>query len=154
MTLILVLNLHGTINSSEPVRRGLEELKVSKRFTASVVTEDASTLGLLKLCKGRVAWSQIDADLLTALLKKRGMVTSTKALDAGSLKKMGYKDHGELAAKMLKDGMRLSAVEGLRPYFRLAPPKGGFKLSMRRAASEHGVLGSNPKLGDLVRRMM
>jgi len=152
--LLLVLNLHGAINSSGPVRKALEELKVVKRFSASVVPEDPSTLGMLKLCKDRIAWTPIDADLLATLLKKRGMISTAKALDSASLKKMGYRDHEELAAKMIKEEMRLSAVEGLRPFFRLAPPKGGFKRSMRRQSSEKGLLGSNPKLSELVGRML
>lgn len=154
MALLLVLNLHGAINSSGPVRKALEELKVVKRFSASVVPGDPSTLGMLKLCKDRIAWAPIDADLLATLLKKRGMISTTKALDSASLKKMGYRDHEELATKMIKEEMRLSAVEGLRPFFRLAPPRGGFKRSMRRASSEKGLLGSNPKLSELVGRML
>ena len=119
-----------------------------------MVPGDPSTVGTLKLCKDHVAWAPIDVDLLATLLKKRGMLSATKALDSASLKKMGYKDHEELAAKMIKGEMRLSAVEGLRPFFRLAPPKGGFKRSMRRQSSEKGLLGNNPQLGELVRRMV
>ena len=154
MVLLLVLNLHGAINSSGPVRKALEELKVVRRFSASVVPGDSSTLGTLKLCKDHVAWTPIDTDLLAALLKKRGMVSTTKVLDSAVLKKMGYRDHEDLAAKMVEKEMRLSAVKGLRPFFRLAPPRGGFKRSMRRASSEQGLLGSNPKLSELVRRML
>ena len=154
MALLLVLNLHGAINSSAQVRKALEELKVVRRFSASVVPEDPSTLGTLKLCKDRVAWAPIEADLLATLLKKRGMISATKSLDSVSLKKMGYKDHEELAAKMVEQEIRLSAVQGLRPFFRLAPPKGGFRRSMRRGSTEKGMLGSNPRLSELVGRML
>jgi len=154
LTLLLVLNLHGVINSPGPVRRALEELKVARRFSASVVPGDPSTLGTLKLCKDHVAWAPIDADLLATLLKKRGMVSATKALDSALLKRMGYRDYEDLAAKMVKEEIRLSAVEGLRPFFRLAPARGGFKRSMRKQSSEKGLLGSNPQLSELVRRMI
>ncbi len=154
MALLLVLNLHGSINSSGPVRKTLEELKVVRRFSASLVSDDPSTLGALRLCKDYLAWAPVEAGLLTTLLKKRGMVSTTKELDAASLKKMGYKKYEDLAEKMLKEQIRLSAVEGLRPFFRLGPPKGGFKVSMRRQFTERGLLGSNPKLAELVRRMV
>ncbi|QQG49366.1 MAG: hypothetical protein HY247_03410 [archaeon] len=154
MALLLVLNLHGAINSPGPVRKALEELKVARRFSASVVTDDPNTVGMLKLCKDFVAWSDLDADFLASLLKKRGMVTETKELDAASLKELGFKSHEEMAGRMLKEGLRLTAVGGIRPYFRLAPPKGGFRRSMRRQASENGILGKNPKLEEIVRRMM
>jgi large subunit ribosomal protein L30 len=153
MSLLLVLNIHGKINSSVPVREALEELKVEKKFSATVVTDDAPTMGMLKRCKDYVAWAPVDLELLTTLLQKRGMVSTTLRLDADSLKTLGFKSHAELAEKMLKDKVRLSDVRGLRPFFRLSPPKGGFKRSLRRQYSEKGMLGSNPKLAELVGRM-
>jgi len=154
MGLILVVNLHGKINSSAPVRKALTELWVARKFSASVVGDDAPTVGMLRRCKDYVAWCAADEALLGDLLKKRGMVSATKALDQAALKGLGYKDHEALAAKMVKDGVRLSAINGVLPYFRLAPPKGGFKVSMRRQFTEKGLLGKNPKLEEIVRRMI
>ena len=154
MGLLLVVNLHGQINSSSPVRKALNELWVAKKFSASVVTDDAPTVGMLRLCKDYVAWCPVEEGLLTDLLKKRGMVSGTRALDQGTLKELGYKKHEDLAKKMVKEQLRLSAVAGVLPYFRLAPPKGGFKMSLRRQATERGVLGNNPKLDSVVRRMI
>lgn len=154
MGLVLVVNLHGSINSPAPIRKALRELWVAKKFSASVVTDDLPTLGMLRLCKDYIAWSPVDQGLLVELLTKRGMVTSEKALDGDSLKALGFRAHEDLAAKMVKEGVRLSAVVGVLPFFRLAPPKGGFKLSLRRQSTEGGLLGSNPKLEGIVRRML
>ena len=146
--------MHGAINSSAPVRKALGELWVAKKFSASVVADNAQTVGMLKLCKDYLAWSPVDEGLLTDLLKKRGMVSSTKALDQDALGRLGYKTHEELAARMVKEQLRLSAIEGVLPFFRLAPPKGGFRRSLRRQYTEKGSLGSNPKLEEIVRRMV
>jgi len=154
MGLLLVVNLHGQINSSTPVRKALNELWVAKKFSASVVTDDSPTVGMLKLCKDYVAWCPIDEGLLADLLKKRGMTSGTRSLDAATLKELGCKKHEDLAARMVKDQVRLSALNGVLPYFRLAPPKGGFKMSLRRQATERGLLGSNPMLDAIVRRMI
>ena len=154
MGLLLVVNLHGAINSSAPVRKAMKELWVARRFSATVVTDDAPTVGMLRLCKDYVAWAPVDEGLLGDLLKKRGRVSATKALDQAALERLGLKTHGELAAKMMKEQVRLSAVAGVLPYLRLAPPKGGFDLSMRRQSTEGGVLGNNPKLDGIVRRMI
>lgn len=154
MGLILVVNVHGSINSSAPVRKALNELWVVRKFSASVVTDDPPTVGMLRLCKDYVAWTPVDEGLLGELLKKRGMVSSARPLDQGALKSLGVKGPEELAAKMVKDQLRLSAVPGVLPFFRLAPPKGGFKRSMRRQFTEKGILGRNPKLGEIVGRML
>jgi large subunit ribosomal protein L30 len=154
MGLLLVVNLHGSINSSAPVRKALNELWVARKFSASVVTDDGPTVGMLRLCKDYVAWCPADEGLLSDLLKKRGMVSSSRDLDQVALKALGFKNHEDLASKMVKDQVRLSAVKGVLPYFRLAPPKGGFNVSMRRQSTERGVLGNNPKLEGIVRRMI
>ena len=154
MGLILVVNLHGSINSSAPVRKALNELWVARRFSASVVGDDAPTYGMLRRCKDFVTWSPVEEVLLSDLLSKRGRVSAAKPLDQDALKQLGYKSYKDLAAKMVKDQSRLSAVQGVLPYFRLAPPKGGFRRSMRKQTTEKGLLGVNPKLEEIVRRMM
>ena len=154
MALILVVNLHGAINSSSAVREALGQLRVIRKFSASVVTDDDTTVGMLSLCKDFFSWSAVDVKLLGELLEKKGMASSTRPLDAAALKKMGFKNHEDLAQKMVKDRLRMSAVEGLVPFFRLPPPKGGFKHSLRRQFTEKGTLGANPNLEGIVRRML
>jgi large subunit ribosomal protein L30 len=154
MSLLLVLNLRGKIDSTAPVRKALAELKVERRFTATVVRDDGPTRGMLRSCKDYVAWSPIDSKLLSILLKARGMVSESRRLNQDALESLGFKKYEELADKIVKDGERLSAYEGIRPFFRLSPPKGGYKLSSRRQASEKGILGSNPRLAELVGRMV
>ena len=132
----------------------MTELKVIRKFSASVVTDDVTTVGMLKLCKGYIAWAQADPELIALLLKKRGMVSESRNLDAASVKALGYKDHEDMAEKMFKAGVRLSAVAGIRPFFRLAPPRGGFRSSTRRQFPERGTLGANPNLPEIVRRMV
>ena len=154
MGLILVVNLHGQINSSAPVRKALNELWVARKFAASVVTDDAQTVGMLRLCKDYVAWCPAEAGLLGDLIAKRGMVSATRSLDQAALKELGLKSPQDLAAKMLKEKLRLSAVQGVLPYFRLSPPKGGFRRSLRRQYTEKGLLGNNPKLEEIVKRMI
>ena len=154
MALLLVLNLRGKIDSTDAVRQALAELKAERKFTATVVADDAPTVGMLKACKDYVAWAPLDSKLLANLLKARGMVSESKKLDQDALKALGFKKYEDYADKIMKDGVRLSAQKGIRPFFRLSPPRGGYRLSSRRQASEKGILGNNPKLAELVGRMV
>lgn len=154
MTSLIVVNLHGLINTPSGTRKTLIELGIGKRFAATVVSDDESTKGALHLCKEYVAWTPIDAELLTTLLKVRGKVSNAKPLGADELKALGVKDHSELASKMIKEGWRLSSLKGVKPFFGLSPPRGGFKRSSRRQFGQGGILGENPKLGDIVKRML
>jgi large subunit ribosomal protein L30 len=154
MASLLVVNLHGLINTTGSVRSALVELGIGKRFSATVLPDDQVTRGTLKHCKDHVAWAPVDAELLAALLKAKGRVSNAKPLDEKALKELGFKDHAELAAKITKEGVRLASITGVKPFMGLAPPKGGFKRSSRRPFNQGGILGENPKLPELVRRML
>ena len=152
---LLVVNLHGLINVPSGTRATLIQLGIGKRFAAAVVGDDPVSKGSVHLCKDYVAWAPIDAELLTALLQARGRVSNTKVLDDEQLKALGFKTHADLAQAIIKGEVtdRLSS-KGLKPYFGLSPPRGGFKRSSRRQFREGGILGDNPKLADIVRRMI
>ena len=152
---LLVVNLHGLINVPRGTRETLIQLGIGKRFAAAVVGDDPVSKGSVHLCKDYVAWAPIDADLLAEMLKSRGKVSNSKVLDDEALKAMGFKTHADLAQAIIKGETtdRLSS-KGLKPFFGLSPPKGGFKRSSRRQFREGGILGDNPQLAEIVRRML
>lgn len=154
MTSLLVVNLHGLINTPAAARQTLIELGIGRRFAATIVRDDPPTKGALKLCKEYVAWCPVDEGLLGSLLKTRGRVSTAKPIDATTLKALGVNTPEELASTMLEKGWTLSALSGVKPFFGLSPPRGGFKRSTRRQFGQGGVLGENPKLPDIVRRML
>jgi large subunit ribosomal protein L30 len=153
---LLVVNLHGLINVPGGTRATLIQLGIGKRFAATVVGDDPVSKGSVHLCKDYVAWAPIEAELLTALLQSRGRVSNSKTLDDEALKAMGFKTYAELADAIIKGEVtdRLSSLKGLKPFFGLSPPKGGFKRSSRRQFREGGILGDNPQLEGIVRRMI
>jgi large subunit ribosomal protein L30 len=148
----LVVNLHGQINVPRATRETLVQLGLGKRFSATVVGDDPVSKGAVHLCKDYVAWAPIDAGLLEAILKARGRLSNTRTLDEEALKDMGYKTYADLAQAMIKG--ETSGSKELKPFFGLSPPRGGFKRSSRRQFREGGILGENPKLGEIVRRML
>jgi len=154
MAKILVVNLHGMIGVPRATKEALAEMGVGRRFAATVVGDDPVDRGALALCKDYVAWAPVDSALLAELLKSRGRVSNAKALDEKALKGLGVKTHAELADKIIKGDSRLSSVKGLKPFFGLSPPRGGFKRSSRRQFGEGGILGENPQLPEIVRRML
>jgi large subunit ribosomal protein L30 len=153
---LLVVNLHGQINVPHATRETLVQLGLGKRFSAVVVGDDPVSKGSVRLCKDYVAWSAIDEDLLTAILKSKGKVSNSRPLDDEALKAMGFKTYAELAKAIMsgKETDTLSSVKGMKPFFGLSPPKGGFKRSSRRQFKQGGILGENPRLPDIVRRMI
>ena len=153
---LLVVNLHGQINVPRAARETLVQLGLGLRFSATVVSDDPVSKGSVKRCKDYVAWSPIDAELLAEILRSKGRVSNSKVLDDGALKAMGFKTHTELAKAIINgdDSGLMSSVKGMKPFFGLSPPRGGFKRSSRRQYREGGILGENPQLPSIVRRMI
>jgi len=154
MAKLLVVNLHGMINVPGRTRTALEGLGITKKFSATVVSDDESTVGALKRCKDYIAWSEVDEATLLSLLKQKARISQRKRLDEGSLRSIGFEDYESLASKIIAGGGRLSSVKGMLPYFNLNPPKGGFKRSTRRQFREGGTLGFNTELLGIVGRMV
>jgi large subunit ribosomal protein L30 len=48
----------------------------------------------------------------------------------------------------------LSKISGIKPWFALNPPKGGFRRTSKRSYSQAGILGENKELLSIVKRMM
>lgn len=153
---ILVVNLHGLINVPRATRETLIQLGIGRKFAAAVVGDDPVSKGEVHRCKDYVAWAPLDSELLTALLQTRGRVSNQRSLDGEALKAMGYKTHADLAQAIIdvETTDTLSSVKGLKPFFGLSPPKGGFRRSSRRQFRQGGILGDNPQLPEIVRRML
>lgn len=153
---LLVVNLHGQINVPQGTRDTLVQLGLGRRFSAVVVGDDPVSKGTVQRCKDYVAWAPVDEALLTEMLKARGRVSNAKSLDEGALKAMGFKSHADLAKAIMesKTTATLFSVKGLKPFFGLSPPRGGFKRSSRRQFKQGGILGENPLLPQIVRRMI
>jgi len=150
---LLVVNLRGLVNTRAPVRTTLEQLKVGRRFNATIVPDDNVYRGMLNLAKEHVAWCRLDAEIAEKLLKSRSeKSTGTRVSEA----ELG-KDHSSFAAiaKGLENGsLKLNSIEEIRPFFRLSPPRGGFKRSIRRQYRDGGILGPNEDLSKIVEKML
>ncbi|MCS7116471.1 MAG: 50S ribosomal protein L30 [Nitrososphaerales archaeon] len=151
---ILVVRIKGTINIPHPIERTLRELNLCKRFSATIVPDTPSYMGMLKKVKDYVAWCSIEPSFIETILMKRGKIEGDRPLSDEFVKKIGYESIGDLAKAIAEGKARLNKLDGIKPFFSLAPPRGGFKRSTKYAYTQGGVLGSNPELPNLVERML
>lgn len=149
----LVVRIKGTVNIPSWAKTTLDGLNLDKRFRATLVPETAESLGMLKKVKDIVAWSKADAAMVKELLEKRGRKTGYKPLTKADLPKE-YKSIDDLAAAIADNKVAMSKVEGIKPWFALSPPKGGFKRKTKRQYTQEGVLGDDKELAGIVKRML
>jgi large subunit ribosomal protein L30 len=149
----LVVRMRGTVNVPYWADTTLLSLNLAKKFRATIVPENNEYLGMLNRIRQLVAWCRVDNDTVKDLLNKKGKKTASQSLTASELSKE-YSDLDKLASDIANDSVIFSKLKGIKPWFALNPPRGGFKKSIKKQTNQNGVLGENKLLIDLVKKMM
>ncbi len=150
---LLVVNLRGLVNTRAPVRTTLDQLRVGRRFNATIVPDDNVHRGMLNLAKEHVAWCKLDAEIAEKLLKARSEKSTGTRVSEAELGK-DHSSFGEIAKGLENGSLKLKSIAEIRPFFRLSPPRGGFKRSIRRQYRDGGILGPNEDLPKIVEKML
>jgi large subunit ribosomal protein L30 len=149
----LVVRIKGTVNIPRWAQTTLDGLNLDRRFRATIVPESDEYLGMLRRVKEEVAWTKADADIVKELLEKRGRKTGYRPISKSDLPKE-YKSIDDLATAIAGDKVAMSKLEGIKPWFALGPPKGGFKRKTKTQYAQNGVLGEDSELTEIVKRML
>lgn len=149
----LVVRIKGTVNIPQWAQATLDGLNLDRRFRATIVPESQEYLGMLRKVKEVVAWTKADAGIVKELLEKRGRKTGYKPLTKTDLPKE-YKSMDDLASAIADNKVAMNKLEGIKPWFALSPPKGGFKRKTKTQYAQEGVLGDDSELVEIVKRML
>lgn len=153
----LVVRMKGTVNIPNWAQSTLDNLHLQKKFRATLIPENEQTLGMLRKIKEIVAWTSVDEGFIREFVEKKGRHTSTKLLSSNKESQANLEnapDIDKVITDITKNESFLSKISGLKPWFALNPPRGGFKRKSKVLYSQNGILGENRELVDLVKRMM
>ncbi len=155
---ILAVRIRGTATDNPDIRKTMETLNMESTFRARLLESSPSTLGMLRTAKNLVAWGQVNSAVMESLLRKRAERDGNKELDDNFAKVFFKKETIADLAKSIVDGeipVKDLWLAGVKPRFRLHPPRSGFKRSTRRAATDGGELGYRGEdINLLVQRMI
>jgi large subunit ribosomal protein L30 len=149
----LVVRIKGTVNIPQQARKTLDGLNLDKRFRATIVPESTEYLGMLRRVKEEVAWTKADAGIVKELLEKRGRKTGYRPITKPDLPKE-YNSIDELASAIAENKVTMSKIGGIKPWFALNPPKGGFRRKTKTQYAQDGILGEDGDLEEIVKRML
>ena len=153
----LVVRMKGTVNIPNWAKTTLDNLHLQKKFRATLIPENEQTLGMLQKIKEVVAWTSVEESFIREFVEKKGRYSSSKLLSSNTESKKDNNnspDIDSMISDISKNDSFLSKISGLKPWFALNPPKGGFKRKSKTLYSQNGILGENDELLDLVKRMM
>lgn len=149
----LVIRMRGTVNVPYWADTTLQSLNLAKKFRATIVPESTEYSGMLNRIRQLVAWCRVDYETVKDLLSKKGRKTASQPLKESDLPKE-YGNLDKLASDIANDAVVFSKLDGIKPWFALNPPRGGFKKSIKKQTTQNGILGENNLLIDLVKKMM
>jgi len=138
------IRIRGTVNVSPKIKKGLIMMNLRRANNLSLWKEDANSLGMINKVKDYVAFGKVNDETLKELIAK-------KARPANPLEKLDAKK----AFEELKKGK--SAKEaGIKNFFTMAPPAGGFeRKGIKVPFKLGGALGNRgEKINELIKKMM
>ncbi len=147
-----IVRLRGEVNVRPEIKDTLDMLRIHRVNHCVVVKEDLHFRGMIQKVKDYVAWGKIDDETLAMLLEKRGRLSANRRLTEQFLKEnTSYRSFKELASALNSGTASLKDL-GIKPIFRLHPPRKGFKTT-KKTAQQGGDIGFRQDLADLITKM-
>lgn len=156
---LFLVRIRGTVHVTGKTKDTLDMLHLTRPNHGTVIPNTKSYVGMVNRVKDYVAYGDIDADTLAALIKSRGRLMGDKPIDDAIIKATTdnkYATVDAFAKAVAKGETTLKQLgEDVKPVFRLTPPRGGHKGSTKRHFTVKGELGYRGKeINELVKRMM
>ncbi len=155
--LLAVIRIRGEINVTKKIKDTLEMLHLHKKHRAVVVPGNKSYMGMLSKVSPYCTFGEIDEATLVELLTKRGRLVGDKPLTDAFLNNAKKGLNIKNFASMLIEGTAsMKDIEGLKQFFKLQPPRGGFERGgIKKPYSMHGALGYRSNtINKLLKRMI
>ncbi|WP_407424146.1 50S ribosomal protein L30 [Methanobrevibacter sp.] len=152
--MFLVIRIRGTTGVIQKTADTLDMLRLNRISHAVLVEENPSYEGMLQKAKDYITWGEIDAELLAKIITKRGRLPGNKKVtDEYVAENSDYNSIAELAEALINSEVKLADV-GIKPVFRLHPPRKGYE-DIRLSINEGGSLGyRGEEIKDLAIRML
>jgi len=153
--MIAVVRVRGTANISPDHRKTLELLMLHKPNHAVLVAEELQLTKMVEKAKDYVTYGEIDLETAAELLRKRGRTIEGERTDKKFLEKEKAKSFEDIAKKIIEGKETLRNI-GIKPVFRLSPPrKGHNRGGIKKSYAVGGALGYRASdINALLRKMM
>lgn len=154
---LIAILIRGQSAVRQDIKDTLKCLRLNKKHHASFYANEPQTNGMLNKTKDFLTWGEAKPETVKLILAKRAEVTKGKKLNAEFAKQLGYASIDELAEALVEGNLPLDKFwdSGVKPVFRLHPPIGGFKGTIRHSYVSGGELGYRGEaINDLVLQMI
>lgn len=154
---LIAIRIDGMPGVKPPQESTLNALRMKTRFSAVLLRDNPATRGMLRRVKDHVTWGDANKEDLKLLLSNRADTEDGLGIDAKFVKeKTKFASLSELLSEVYSGEFAIEKLwqAGIKPVFRLHPPRGGFRRSSKRPFADSGELGYREDgLHDLLTKM-
>ncbi|MBU3913507.1 MAG: uL30 family ribosomal protein [Nanoarchaeota archaeon] len=141
--MIAIIRISGIPEMPLKAGETLDRMRLRRKYCCVLLSEEPENLGMIKRAENFIAYGKIDKETLVELIKARGKTREKKI----------KVDAEQIAKELLEGKIKKKLIDfGLKPFFRLHPPRGGIDS---KTHYPRGVLGDNKEdINKLIRRML
>ena len=152
---LAVVRVRGTVNVRREIEDTLKMLHLTRNCHATLIDDRPSYLGMLQKVQNHVTWGEVSKEIITLLLKKRGSLVGGGKITDEYAKKIGFESVDDLAEAIYNLQVEFNKLPGIKPVFRLHPPRKGYKGSIKKSYKSGGVTGYRGEaINDLLEKMI
>lgn len=155
---IAVVRIRGTVNVRKDVEETLKLLRLHKPHHVVLVPLTESYKGMLIKAQRMIAWGEISFETFLKLLREKGRLIGNRRITDDLVReysKNKFKSIKELAKSIWNKEISFKSIDWLKPVFRLRPPSGGYRGSVKKPFEIGGSFGYwGQRINELLNKMM
>ena len=139
-----IIRIRGKNHVRKPVEDTFKMLRLNRKMHCVLLEDTPINKGMIQKVKDWSTFGEINDETLKALIAKRGRKVGDVRLTS---------DEVEVVFQEVKTGKKLKDTM-IKPVFRLTPPSGGFKKSIKTHFPRGELGGRGEKINELIKRMI
>ena len=151
--MIGVLRVRGRTGVKKGIQDTMSMLKLTRINHLVLLHEDPTYKGMLVKAKDYVTWGEIDVETISQIITKRGKILGNEKVTEEYIKENTDYSSIEELAKAVLAGEATVEDAGIKPVFRLHPPRKGYEAT-KTSFKEGGTLGNREDINELVSKMI
>ncbi len=154
---IAVVRVRGKVHVRQDIEETLNLLNLNQVNHCTVIDDRKEYKGMINKVNDYVAWGELNSETFVKLLETRGKISGGGPVTPEYLKEnTEYATISEFSNAFTEFKTEIKDVKGLKPVFRLNPPKKGYERGgIKHPYSTGGALGyRGEKINELIERMI
>lgn len=153
--MLAAIRVRGNVNLKKETRHALNSLTLSRVNHLVLRPENNANRKQMDVLRAYITYGEIDRETLIKLLVKRARVAGNKRMDERVIRELKLKGVEEIAEALLSGKKKLGDF-GVKPVFRLRPPRKGYeRAGIKKDYTIGGALGYRAgKINKLIAKMI